>query len=173
MNSITKDGAYDSETDKITWAIDVNKDLNDLENAVLTDVIPKGLTVEKIELYDLKITVVGEETKIEETYNKAIGLESEDVSINENELKITLGDLNRVAKRIKIITSIDDGQSGNLEFNNTATLKSNNKGEISDSKSVSLNRVTGISKSGKWSGSGNKITWTIEFRGGDGSEKKL
>lgn len=162
-SDIAKLGEYDENDDVIVWTIDVNTKLDDLTNVVLTDVIPEGLIVDKVEIVDLKVkTSVSGITEDGEYKNYPYELSE----TNEQAIDIDLGNLEHKAKRVKITTSFESGYDGERSFTNKAswTADGNKKSqEVSDT--VKTDRLETIGKSVEAVRGTHKIKWTINYVG--------
>lgn len=175
---ISKSGNYNEKDDLIYWEIDVNTALSSLTNASVVDTIPKGLTVTKVEIIDLKVTNknITEDGSWDEIYfNSDPDSSQNDGEENELNLDLSSYDLDRKAKRIKVTTSIASDKIGYQNFENNVDLYGNGKKEPleRDDANVQIeNRIAGISKSNSWNSETNTISWTIEFRG-DGKNYDL
>lgn len=127
---------------EITWYIDVNKSELDLKNAILTDLIPEGLTVDSYIIHELN----------KDGNNFVLGDEIKKVTnptLTDRELVIELGDLNKEAVRVTLKTSINtnvDEYNEELTFKNEVTLDTDNAGESADDEEVVVKRSPLVSK---------------------------
>ncbi len=135
---------------KITWTIDVNTSLKDITNAVVTDPLLTGLTVDKIEVYHL---IVG--------YNGTLTLGAK---VNgKDSFPIELGNIN-TAYRIIYTTNIDN--SGIASFTNSANITGENDINASDDATVNtaigslIEKLNGIPDKTK---NAEYITWKIQI----------
>ncbi|HZK22715.1 MAG TPA: collagen binding domain-containing protein, partial [Atopostipes sp.] len=168
-SDIAKSGEWDDKNDVIVWTIDVNTELEDLKNVVLTDVIPEGLIVDKVEIVDLEVKTG--ESGITEDGGYGASSYSTNAN-NEQAIDIALGALKHEAKRVKITTSFDSGNDGEKIFENKAswTADDDKKSQVV-SATVETDRLETIGKSVEAVG-GNRIKWTINYVG-DGKTSSI
>ncbi len=141
----------------ITWYIDVNTSLEEIENLIVTDNIPGGLKLDRssIEVYNL---IVGYGGKL--TLGNRI--ENINTDVSENGFELGLGKTNS-AYRIKYVTRIEDYSK--IPFRNEATILDGQ--EKIDSANFTIDNIEKgnlIEKEGKANKNINsdKITWTID-----------
>ncbi|WP_201733976.1 collagen binding domain-containing protein, partial [Carnobacterium maltaromaticum] len=60
-SSVDKKGAFDKipNPNKVTWNVDINKALDEITNASLTEAIPDGLTFETFKIYQVTVDLKG------------------------------------------------------------------------------------------------------------------
>ncbi|MGO4270789.1 collagen binding domain-containing protein, partial [Paenibacillus sp. TAF58] len=143
----------------IDWTIDVNKKLESVQNAVVTDPIPIGLsTPVTVAVYDLDInldgTVVqGALTDVSKyTINTAGGILT---------VQFNGGSIDK-AYRIQYTTPVTDFDK--TSFLNKATFSGSNKTPVDASTTVTVQQGTALDKtSSDYNSSTQTIDWTIKY----------
>lgn len=125
---ITKSGAYNTQDHTISWEIDVNSNLTNMQGAIVTDVIPDGLTLD-----ETSVMIGGAQP--------AAGAVS--YAAANKTLTVTLGDSAAEYPKITFNTTVDDCaiwannyKGPEKPFDNKATLKATADGttiEVSSS----------------------------------------
>ncbi len=148
--------SYDASARKIQWTIQANQMGAVIENAVITDTLPTGLTFESA---TIAYRNVGDADW---------GAESAIVPvITEQELTFSLGnDLSGKECLITLVTGVDDTNPASTiqKYENTATLTGDNlPGEGFESNTSSVNiGFNPISKSGgSYNNSTHKMNWSV------------
>ncbi|MDT2812054.1 SpaA isopeptide-forming pilin-related protein [Vagococcus lutrae] len=152
--------------DEIMWEIDINKTSSTLENAVLTDTLPPGLTWEDVEIFPMTVDVDGKILSIADT-----PLEGEKFDVNKETGEISFKETLNKPYRIKIKTKVDPSQEpedgGTLTFKNKATLTSKDKTPLETEASVNVNYGKYLEKTGgKFNPKDQTTDWTIKFNHG-------
>ena len=152
--------------DEIMWEIDINKTSSTLENAVLTDTLPPGLTWEDVEIFPMTVDVDGKILSIADT-----PLEGEKFNINKETGEISFKETLNKPYRIKIKTKVDSSKEpeggGTLTFKNKATLTSKDKTPLETEASVNVNYGKYLEKTGgKFNPKDQTTDWTIKFNHG-------
>lgn len=153
--SISKRGQA-VDQNHIEWTIDVNTTKEKLENAVVTDPIAAGMSLDtsSIQLYELNVNVDGTTTpgqKLTSGYQ----LESDSSSF-----KLTFDQAIRSAYRITYVTNITaDAQS---KFTNTASFASN-KGTLTAKAEVSVQQQFLTKKVESYDEQTGIISWSIGY----------
>ncbi|MFX3635185.1 MAG: collagen binding domain-containing protein [Candidatus Pristimantibacillus sp.] len=160
---ISKEGAPDKSfnANEITWKIDVNKDLKNVKNAVLSDLIPTGLDFVP---GSLKVSKMDTDTEGNLTNPQDVSYQS--ISLPDgstNELEIGLGDITS-SYRIEYKTKITDITIA--EFKNTAKFIGTNTTEVSADKTVKNERGKFLEKSGDYHADTQIIDWTVKYNFG-------
>ena len=143
----------------IDWTIDVNKKLESVQNAVVTDPIPVGLSVPvTVAVYDLGInldgTVVqGALTDVSKyTVNTAGGI----LTVQFNGSSID------TAYRVQYTTPVTDFDK--TSFLNKATFSGSNKTPVDASATVTVQQGTALDKtSSGYNSNTQTIDWTIKY----------
>ena len=150
---INKEGKADNggkDSEFIDWKIDVNLAEAKLNQAIVRDNLPEGLSIESIEVF--KLSSNGN------NWNEEI------IDREFNEFPIELGEIDS-AYRIKLKTKIEDYESyyKNNEFTNTAEFEFDGQKETG-SDTVKVERSPLLTKDGKETTDYDetKITWTIK-----------
>ncbi|GAA0462923.1 Cna B-type domain-containing protein [Alkalibacillus silvisoli] len=152
-SSIDKKGVPDKSynTETVTWTVDFNKDLQEINNATLVDVVEgeHSFVDGTLDVYMLYMNADGtiDESKTELIENHNFG----------ESFPLNLGDIDS-AYRIVYDTEINDN-TGDL-YSNEATLNGDNVGSVSASSSVDVNRGQPLEKS---STDYDNVTQTIEW----------
>nr|WP_289038316.1 Cna B-type domain-containing protein [uncultured Allobacillus sp.] len=152
-SSIDKSGvpnkSYNTET--ITWTVDFNKDLQEITNATLEDVLDgnHSYVAGTLEVYQLSMNSDGsiDETKTQRLDNHGFG----------NSFPLNLGDINS-AYRIKYDTKINDNNGES--YKNTAELTGEEFDTVKASASVDVKRGKPLEKK---SSDYDNVTQTIEW----------
>ncbi|MDY3706302.1 SpaA isopeptide-forming pilin-related protein [Vagococcus lutrae] len=152
--------------DEIMWEIDINKTSSTLENAVLTDTLPPGLTWEDVEIFPMTVDVDGKILSIADT-----PLEGEKFNVNKETGEISFKETLNKPYRIKIKTKVDSSKEpeggGTLTFKNKATLTSKDKTPLETEASVNVNYGKYLEKTGgKFNPKDQTTDWTIKFNHG-------
>lgn len=129
---IDKSGLADKEinAEEINWTLDINKGLEQLKNVTVEDILPEGVELTNIEIYDLTIGYDGS-VKGETLSDKKV-----------TKFPINFGDINS-AYSIRYTTKITDDSK--LSFTNEATIKSND-GPHTVNSTVEITRGNYIEK---------------------------
>ncbi|NBI07324.1 SpaA isopeptide-forming pilin-related protein [Senegalia massiliensis] len=130
---IDKSGLADKKMNptNITWTLDINKGLEELKGVTVEDVLPEGVELENIEIYDLTIG-----------YDGSITGEKPSTDKSATKFPIDFGDINS-AYSIRYTTKITDNSK--LSFTNEATINSND-GPHTDNATVEITRGNYIEK---------------------------
>ncbi|MCR2806690.1 collagen binding domain-containing protein [Paenibacillus soyae] len=157
---ITKSGQADKSFNptSINWTINANSDAEIITNAVVTDVIPNGLTFSAADISSISIT------KIEAGGNSAVDPVAIGVSYDAGSrtLSIPLGDIS-TAYRIEFATPINDNSLS--QFDNTASLGGNETGlPKAATTTVPVNRGIFIDKwQDDYDAASETITWKVKI----------
>lgn len=169
---LSKSGVANKDT-KIDWNLDVNTTLNTINNAVVTDQIPQGLTLDpsSIHVYELQVNLdrapdLGAEvspgqnvyTLTTEADGSAFRLEFTEPSMNS-------------AYRI-IYSTLVTGEE-EISFTNAAELKDRNGTVARESKTVTIKREKFVTKeAGNYNQATQTVSWTVKYNYGEKSIPK-
>ena len=163
-----KNGSADKALNpqNITWTIDVNKALEKVDDAVVTDAIPEGLSYNgDLKVYKLDVDVRGNVSNPvlinPPAYTPALP------SGPSNVLSVDLGDITG-AYRIEFSTKITDYAAE--KFNNSATFSGSNITTVPLNKELPNSRGKLLAKSSpSYSSSTQLIDWQIKYNYGEES----
>lgn len=158
---IEKKGTPDGYSpSSISWSIDVNKVLNRVENAVVTDRIPDGLELTNasgVEVYKLI-------SQLDGTVTEGAKADADEYTarIEEGVLKVSFNNAITSAYRVKFSTLIADGSKG--AFTNTAAFEGGNQESRSATATVTPSYGPPLGKeSTGYKADGQRLSWAIKF----------
>lgn len=154
--AISKKGEV-QKNQQVNWTVDVNTNLKHVQNGVLTDPIPAGLTLDpnSIHVYELNVNVDGS-TKVGQEITSGYQL-----TTNPADFKITFDQSIRSAYRVTYSTSVDKGTQ--TSYTNTATLTSDVE-SVKASATVSVKRGEFLSKNVVgYDDKTRTISWAINY----------
>lgn len=166
-NLITKSETHETENPSyVDWTVDVNTKLNIIQDAIVSDQIPVGLSLitDSIKVEKLKVSYDGTVTGISEDVTASVKAATGS-AITMNDFTLGLGEI-KEAYRITYRTNITEyGRPG---YTNHAIIKNGTKELGNDSEVISsLTRGALIEKSGVpiyYDGTNSKrIQWTINI----------
>ncbi|WP_161407608.1 LPXTG cell wall anchor domain-containing protein [Paenibacillus silvestris] len=146
---------------QIDWTVDVNKSMDSISQAVVTDPIPSGLDVPlTVAVYDLDVKLDGTMVQggLVDSSKYTMSTDGRDLSIHFTNSPILS------AYRIQYTTSINDQSKG--PFVNTATLSGSNKTAVEASATVEVKHgipLDKISPDSEYNPSTQTIGWTIKY----------
>lgn len=152
--------------DRINWTVQVNKSLNKIKHAVITDAMPEGLELiaDSVEVYHLQVhgdgsTALGDKVEaskysVETNEGAKLELAFQDESISK-------------AYEIRFSTKLTGEQS---RFENTAVLSGDGIDDAKSTASVTVNRGQFLDKSYRQDRDTGIITWTVKY---NFNEKKI
>ncbi|MDT2831297.1 Cna B-type domain-containing protein [Vagococcus carniphilus] len=170
--SISKQNIPLQDNRKIRWEVSINTEMDLLENAIVTDSLPKGTSLEKLTVYQQKINLAGGVSLVE-----APLVEGKDYKIQGNDV-IFIGEYAKTNSSFRIVydTKVEESaipyDGGYVKFDNKAILK-NGKKEYPDDAEEYKYYAKFLTKSNAREnnkGSGHVYDWYVEF---NSSEKKL
>ena len=131
--------------DSITWTVDFNKDLQEIEDAVLRDPLGLNLTLrdDSIELYFLRVQLDG--SVIQETavlVDDYVIVTSEDDSLD---VWFEIRFINTINSAYRLVFTTDIDQDG-FTYTNTATLTGSNISDLPAAATVSVDRGAVLEK---------------------------
>ncbi|MCW3794300.1 SpaA isopeptide-forming pilin-related protein [Paenibacillus sp. LS1] len=161
-----KKGEYSAKDKTITWTIDVNYNLYDIQNAILKDAytgnqsfVDGSLKVNKLKLEgENNVTAIGDE----------VTPTAGDFNLNTDGKGFTLdlGNIGKEAYRIVYKTSLDGEFDVAGTYSNHATLNDGHGGPLRFEKSVPVTPAHGgiyVHKTGQQIGSSDKASWTVNI----------
>jgi LPXTG-motif cell wall-anchored protein len=148
--------------DNIRWTVDVNKTLDAVDHAGVTDPIPSGLVLEdlanNLAVYQLNVSLNGSVTR-----GDLVPASSYSAKVEAGALQLHFNaDTISGAYRIEYTTAIADETK--TSFTNKAVLTENGQAVAESAATVSIQRGVGLNKSVTKYDSGNQIiSWAIEY----------
>ncbi|WP_053373840.1 collagen binding domain-containing protein [Paenibacillus sp. FJAT-27812] len=160
---IAKKGIADKSfnAENIKWTVDVNKNLQKVNDAVVTDIIPSGLTYKP---GTLKVYKMDTDTNGVLSNPILVTPLITEPTAPAYEMKIELGNI-ASSYRVEYETQITDITKAN--FTNTALLKGSNISNASASDTVTNTRGKLLEKSGTYDESTQLIDWEIKYNFGE------
>ena len=164
--SIDKTGSFDKELNPgyITWEVKINKAYETLNDVVVTDVIPTGLTLEEIEVVPLNLNHDGS--------FKSYGDKLTTIMYVVNGSEVRFNTSINQPYAIRYITKIDDSikpnDGGEVEFKNFATMTSNENEEITTDSTIFAKYGKLLTKTKpSYNANEQSFTWTVEYNYGE------
>ena len=166
--AIDKSGHFDKTPNpsKVIWEININRPLNTMENATLTDPMPEGTTYESVEIYPETVGKNGEIISIDKEHPLVKGT---DYTVDSNGKITFIGKYATTEQAFNVVytTTIDESsipeKEGNVSFKNTATLN-DGKTDTNASASVTAQYKGPIKKNGPFTTGNDQIyNWNIEY----------
>ncbi|MFE4569648.1 collagen binding domain-containing protein [Paenibacillus chitinolyticus] len=143
----------------IDWTVDVNKELKSVENAVMTDPLPAGLSVPvTAAVYALDVNLDGTVVQgaLVDPGKYTLDTSGGTVKVSFADNPIT------TAYRIQFTTPLTDNAPA--AFNNTATFKGSNQNAVSAGASVTVQRGSALGKSSvSYDAATQTIDWAIKY----------
>ena len=159
--TLTKQGVAE-KVNKINWRVDVNTALKTIDNAVLSDTIPAGLTLNEasVQVHHLNVGINTPSTLGELATNYVVKVENAQLQIKFNEPGINS------AYRVTYSTPIDP-DSELTQYTNKATLTGSNINEVTASATVKVHRGALLDKAVESYDAPNQtIHWIIKYNFG-------
>ncbi|MCT1170620.1 SpaA isopeptide-forming pilin-related protein [Lactococcus lactis] len=166
--AIDKSGHFDKTPNpsKVIWEININRPLNTMENATLTDPMPEGTTYESVEIYPETVGKNGEIISIDKEHPLVKGT---DYTVDSNGKITFIGKYATTEQAFNVVytTTIDESsileKEGTVSFKNTATLN-DGKTDTNASASVTAQYKGPIKKNGPFTTGNDQIyNWNIEY----------
>ncbi|MEC0237950.1 collagen binding domain-containing protein [Paenibacillus kribbensis] len=165
--TLSKQGKPDG-TNRIDWTIDVNKQLNTVKHALITDPTPSGLELIKdsVQLYHLQVNIDGSTVVRDPVNTSKYAIETDQAGTG---LVIRFQDESiSTAYQIQYSTRIMGDES---RFSNTATLSGDTIENVSATATVQVERGEFLSKKvEKYDHATQTLSWAIKYNFG---EKKI
>ncbi|TYP70047.1 collagen binding domain-containing protein [Paenibacillus methanolicus] len=158
---IEKKGTPDGYNPKsITWSIDVNKVMKTVENAIVTDPIPDGLSLADatgVEVYKLSSQLDGSVTE-----GAKVVAGEYTALVEEGVLKVSFKNAIASAYRVKFTTPIAD--AAKASFSNTAAFSGDNQESRSATATVTPSYGPSLGKESTGYSAGDQtLSWAIKF----------
>ncbi len=157
-STIDKTGRAAADNSRIDWTVDLNKKLEKIEQATVSDPMPEGLKLigDSVNVYRLQVNADGSTVKGAPVDPEDYALEAFD-----DRFELKFADPIDRAYRIEYSTFVESGQS---KFVNTATLSGTNIRDAQATASVSIDRGKRLDKAvGRYDSSSGVIDWTIRY----------
>ncbi|WP_321387555.1 SpaA isopeptide-forming pilin-related protein [uncultured Enterococcus sp.] len=168
--SISKAGKMDKtpNPDSVTWTVDINQAMNELENPTVTETWPNGVTLDKdsIKVYKLVMNLDGTVNSVGET------LTPDQYTVDANGNVTILGDTSD-AYRVEYVTDIDDSTipngGGSVPLKNHADLSDDkDPTKIPAEATVTADYGKLLEKDSSGYDSANQqFSWTIKYNYGE------
>ncbi|MEC1685224.1 SpaA isopeptide-forming pilin-related protein [Bacillus mojavensis] len=163
--TIDKSGALDKGINpgKVTWTVDVNKKLDQVKNAKLTESLPEGLTYRSVKVYELNVNIDGSVSKGNEV--------SSGYSVD-SKGNVTFDGTIDSAYRLVYETDIDNSakpsEGGNITLTNKAAFSGDNLEPISAEATVAAKYGKMIAKSSTgYDGESQTFSWALSYNYGE------
>lgn len=163
--TIDKSGVLDKGINpgKVTWTVDVNKKLDQVKNAKLTESLPEGLTYRSVKVYELNVNIDGSVKKGNEV--------SSGYSVD-SKGNVSFDGTIDSAYRLVYETDIDNGakpsEGGNLTLTNKAAFSGDNLEPISAEATVAAKYGKMIAKSSTgYDGESQTFSWALSYNYGE------
>ncbi|WP_461221508.1 SpaA isopeptide-forming pilin-related protein [Lactococcus cremoris] len=166
--AIDKSGHFDRTPNpsEVIWEININRPLNTMENATLTDPMPAGTTYKSVVIYPETVGPDGEILSVDKDHPL---VEGTDYTVDANGKITFIGKYATTDQAFNVVytTSIDDDtipeKGGNVKFENTATLN-DGKTDTDASASVDAEYKGPLTKNGPYSIGDDQIyNWNVEY----------
>jgi LPXTG-motif cell wall-anchored protein len=161
-----KKGEYSAKDKTITWTIDVNYNLYDIQNAILKDAYTGNQSFVDGSLKVNKLTLEGANNVI--AIGDEVALTAGQFQLNSDGkgFVMNLGNIGKAAYRIEYKTSLDGEFPVQGTYSNHATMNDGENGPLRFEKSVSVTPVHGgvyVEKTGKQEGTSDMASWTVNI----------
>lgn len=136
--SIAKSGHFDRTPNptQVTWDVDFNQGMNELDHPTITENWPDGLTYQSVKVYELVMNLDGTVKEVGRELSPG------EYTVDANGNVTIKGDTSN-AYRVEYVTSIDEDaipdQGGEVSFPNTATLTDKNNPDGLDAQASVTN----------------------------------
>ncbi|PLW60199.1 SpaA isopeptide-forming pilin-related protein [Lactococcus lactis] len=166
--AIDKSGHFDKTPNpsQVIWEVNINRPLNTMESATLTDPMPAGTTYKSVVIYPETVGPDGEIVSIDKDHPL---VEGTDYTVDTSGKITLIGKYATTDQAFNVVytSSIDDDtipkEGGNVKFTNTATLN-DGKTDTNASASVDAQYKGPIKKNGPFSNGSDQIyNWNIEY----------
>lgn len=161
-NTITKSGAKDRDynTQRVTWTIDLNRNLDTIDRAILSDIIDdSGMTpdLNSLVVYNLNSKVDG--TLTQGSVTDAVYYEVKPIT-GSNDFTIEFKQPIKTAYRVVYNTTIMNDKTS---YKNTAKLSGDQYTEKSVDATINVGRGKPLEKTSSYNAATQTITWTIKY----------
>ncbi|RKQ25026.1 LPXTG cell wall anchor domain-containing protein [Bacillus subtilis] len=163
--TIDKSGVLDKGINpgKVTWTVDVNKKLDQVKNAKLTESLPEGLIYRSVKVYELNVNIDGSVSKGNEV-SSGYSVDSKgNVSFDG-----TIDSAYRLVYETDIDNSAKPSEGGNLTLTNKAAFSGDNLEPISAEATVAAKYGKMIAKSSTgYDGESQTFSWALSYNYGE------
>ncbi|MED2942455.1 SpaA isopeptide-forming pilin-related protein [Bacillus swezeyi] len=166
--TIDKSGTLDKGINpgKATWTVDVNKKLDQVTNAKLTESLPDGLIYRSVTVYQLDVNIDGSVNQGSEVTSGYSVDADGNVAFDG-----TIDSAYRLVYETDIDNSAKPGEGGNVTLTNKASFSGDNLESISAEASVTANYGKMLEKSSTgYKGDSQTFSWAVLYNYG---EKKI
>jgi LPXTG-motif cell wall-anchored protein len=164
-STIEKNGSFDKgqNPSKVTWTVDVNKELAKVTNAKVTENWPSGINFNAVKVYKLDVDVQGNVTPGDEL--------TSGYSVDSNG-NVTFDGTIQSAYRLVYQTTIDNSvkpdDGGTVNFDNVATFSGKDFPGIDGNASLTANYGKTVEKSKtSYDGDSQTFGWQINYNFGE------
>lgn len=163
--TIDKSGALDKGINpgKVTWTVDVNKKLDQVKNAKLTESLPDGLIYRSVKVYELNVNIDGSVSRGNEV-SSGYSVDSKgNVTFNG-----TIDSAYRLVYETDIDNSAKPSEGGNRTLTNKAAFSGDNLEPISAEATVAAKYGKMIAKSSTgYDGESQTFSWALSYNYGE------
>ncbi|ADM39613.1 SpaA isopeptide-forming pilin-related protein [Bacillus spizizenii ATCC 6633 = JCM 2499] len=163
--TIDKSGALDKGINpgKVTWTVDVNKKLDQVKNAKLTESLPDGLIYRSVKVYELNVNIDGSVSRGNEV-SSGYSVDSKgNVTFNG-----TIDSAYRLVYETDIDNSAKPSEGGNMTLTNKAAFSGDNLEPISAEATVAAKYGKMIAKSSTgYDGESQTFSWALSYNYGE------
>ncbi|WHY09134.1 SpaA isopeptide-forming pilin-related protein [Bacillus subtilis] len=163
--TIDKSGVLDKGINpgKVTWTVDVNKKLDQVKNAKLTESLPDGVIYRSVKVYELNVNIDGSVSRGNEV--------SSGYSVD-SKGNVTFDGTIDSAYRLVYETDIDNSakpsEGGNVTLTNKAAFSGDNLEPISAEATVAAKYGKMIAKSSTgYDGESQTFSWALSYNYGE------
>ncbi|MFT8311643.1 MAG: SpaA isopeptide-forming pilin-related protein [Sporolactobacillus sp.] len=164
-STIEKQGSFDrgQNPSKVTWTVDVNKELAKVTNAKVTENWPSGINFNSVKVYKLDVDVQGNVTQGDEL--------TSGYSVDSNGNVIfdgTIQSAYRLVYQTTIDNSVKPDDGGTVNFDNVATFSGKDFPGIDGEASLTANYGKTVEKSNTgYDGDSQTFSWQINYNFGE------
>ncbi|MCY7825765.1 Ig-like domain-containing protein [Bacillus spizizenii] len=163
--TIDKSGALDKGINpgKVTWTVDVNKKLDQVKKAKLTESLPDGLIYRSVKVYELNVNIDGSVSRGNEV-SSGYSVDSKgNVTFNG-----TIDSAYRLVYETDIDNSAKPSEGGNMTLTNKAAFSGDNLEPISAEATVAAKYGKIIAKSSTgYDGESQTFSWALSYNYGE------
>lgn len=165
--AIAKSGHFDRTPNptEVTWEVDFNQGMNELNNPTITESWPKGLTYQSVKVYELVMNLDGTVEKV----GRELSANEYTVDANGN---VTIKGETSNAYRVEYVTSIDEAavpENGEVSFTNTATLTDKDDPDGLDAEATVTNTFGEMLEKNQvgYDPNNQEFSWEIKYNYGE------
>ncbi|MCY9362927.1 Ig-like domain-containing protein [Bacillus spizizenii] len=163
--TIDKSGALDKGINpgKVTWTVDVNKKLDQVKKAKLTESLPDGLIYRSVKVYELNVNIDGSVSRGNEV-SSGYSVDSKgNVTFNG-----TIDSAYRLVYETDIDNSAKPSEGGKMTLTNKAAFSGDNLEPISAEATVAAKYGKMIAKSSTgYDGESQTFSWALSYNYGE------